>query len=168
MVKENRSVSGTKETPSAGFTHPSATALAAQLLADGTSVLLPARGNSMLPFVREGDILTIEAMKDATPQIDDIVFFRSPHGSPMVHRVIAIRHASAADSFLIRGDASTGIPDCVEQRHVLGRMVSLTRNGRTLDANSRLRRIAAGLWRNLFPIRWVFNRLRPTAFPAPA
>jgi hypothetical protein len=166
VVKGIRSAFTAKETPPAGLAHPSATALAAQLLADGTSVLLPARGHSMLPFVREGDILTIEAMNNASPQLDDIVFYRSPHGSPMVHRVTAIRHDLEADFILIRGDASTGVPDCVEPRHVLGRVVALTRNGQTLGANSLHRRIAARLWRGLFPLRWLLNRLRPTVLPA--
>ena len=62
-------------------------ALAQEFLAEGMKVLLPLKGNSMLPFIRPGkDLALVDARKDAAP--GDVVLARSVSGKYVIHRVV--------------------------------------------------------------------------------
>src|SRR5437667_205988 len=61
-----------------------------------------ARGRSMLPTIRDGEILQVERVDPATLRVGDIVLFRSG-GEFKAHRVIRNRK----ECFLTRGDASS-------------------------------------------------------------
>jgi len=73
--------------------------LAAELLSRGHEVTLRARGVSMSPLVRDGDLLQLAPL-DRPPCVGDLVAALSS-GRLLVHRVVQIREGEAE----LRGDA---------------------------------------------------------------
>ena len=122
-------------TPSGDFL-----ALAREILAAGHSLRFKARGHSMTPFVRDGDILTIAPVAGPDIQTGDIAFYSTGEGKAIAHRVHGTRRQAGAPALLLtRGDASAGRLDVVESNLVLGKAVLVERNGveRRLDTFGR-------------------------------
>lgn len=87
-----------------------------------------ARGWSMAPFVRDGDVITVSPLQQALPRVGEVVAFVRPGaGRLVVHRVVARR----GRGLLIRGDS---VPECADgtiaPEAVLGRVTRVERDGR--------------------------------------
>ena len=68
----------------------------------GAAMRFQAKGFSMSPFIRDGDVLTLSPLKNHLPQIGDTVAFISPATeSLLIHRVIGKR---GGPTFLLKGD----------------------------------------------------------------
>lgn len=106
-------------------------ALAEDQLAEGRSVKMSLRGTSMLPTLREEDVLTLEPMS-GEPQVGDVLLFRYC-GSHIVHRLV--RHDG--DIYTMQGDNCYST-ETVSRRDIVARVVAVTRpDGRTVDTDSR-------------------------------
>ena len=102
-----------------------------RMLGEGKRVRIPVKGYSMLPFIRgEKDEVWLETPGEV--KVDDIVLFHY-RGRYIMHRVIG----RDADKYIIRGD---GVPKNCEypvREEILGKVVSIIRDG----------------WQRLRPIR---------------
>jgi hypothetical protein len=101
--------------------------LARAVLARGVPFRFCARGWSMAPFVRDGDVITVSPVPHAVPGVGEVVAFVRPElGNVVVHRVVARRDAG----LFIQGDS---VPDCADgiiaPQHLLGRVTRVERNG---------------------------------------
>ena len=97
-------------------------------LARGASLRFTARGGSMDPFVRDGDVLTV-GVADRRPEVGDIVAACDPvTGRLLVHRVVA----HAAGGVLVRGDGAGQTDGVFGPADVLGTVVSVERLGRVV------------------------------------
>lgn len=128
--------------------------LSTELLRKGQSVRFKAPGRSMNPTIKEGETITIQPVAASTVGKGDIILYSFKKGF-IAHRVVRIlRKKSDAPSFIMRGDAS-GASDCpVSAQQVLGKVISVEREGRNLDLYSqraRIRRMAH---------KWAFNLKR--------
>jgi len=66
--------------------------LAKTILKQGNYIKFRAKGRSMSPSIRNGDILEVgPAIDDITP--GDIILYRSRENTPVVHRVIKINES---------------------------------------------------------------------------
>jgi protein tyrosine phosphatase (PTP) superfamily phosphohydrolase (DUF442 family) len=124
--------------------------LAAQVLEQGSPFVFAARGNSMLPFIREGDLLTVVPLGGALLRPGEIALYRRDGGSLLAHRVIGPA-ARGGEAWLMRSDGSRGELERVRSEEVLGRIVSLERRGRTRRLDTRRRLWVARLWHRLWP-----------------
>ena len=144
-------------------------ALAEEQLAEGHSVQMSLKGISMLPTLREEDVLTLEPMA-GEPCVGDVLLFRYA-GGHVVHRLI--KHEG--DTYVMQGDNNYGT-EVVSRRDIVARVVAVKRpDGRTVNTDSRewqclsRRSICRKKTKNTF-IRW-FGRegrrqLRPWYFVA--
>lgn len=105
--------------------------LCERLLASGTSVKFEARGGSMRPLLREGDVLTVDPARAAELHVGHIVLYRDAAGRAVVHRLVGRDRKSGM--LLVRGDAQFTRPDLLDPAEVLGRVISLSRGGTTLE-----------------------------------
>ena len=98
-------------------------ALAQEFLAEGMKVLLPLKGNSMLPFIRPGkDLALVDARKDAAP--GDVVLARIVGGKYVIHRVVK---KNPDGSLVLKGDGNlTGTETCPPDG-VMGTVVQVQR-----------------------------------------
>jgi hypothetical protein len=103
--------------------------LVAQLLGAGAAVELEARGGSMSPWVRDGDVVTITpfgAAGTALLRPGAVVAFRHPQGDRLVvHRLLRREGAG----WLARGDRSRQPDGVVAGGDLLGLVVGVARRG---------------------------------------
>lgn len=102
------------------------------VLEQGKSVRFQARGWSMRPLIRNGDIVTACSVKKASVKIGDIVFYIADNNRAMVHRIIGLRgNRNRGDmTAWIKGDACFGPTDKVPVQNIVGRVVVIERKGR--------------------------------------
>ncbi len=97
------------------------------VLARGLPFRFCARGWSMAPFIRDGDVITVSPLQQAPGFGEVVAFVRPGTESLVVHRVVA-RHGAAS---LVQGDAESEDADWpVLQESLLGRVTRVERNGR--------------------------------------
>lgn len=149
--------------------------LTADLLSRGTTVRFRPSGRSMYPSIREGELITVEPVLPSDVTLGDIVLYRSERGL-IAHRVIQVSRPQSEPSafgaagyrraclacgpsssrdarvFRLLGDASSCCDKPVKAHQILGRVVGVQRNGRSLALASRgakmwhkARRLASGV-----------------------
>jgi hypothetical protein len=98
------------------------------VLEKGKPFRFEATGDSMSPFIRNGDIITVSPLLGAPPRLGDVVAYIRPERRRklVVHRVIGRRNGS----YLIRGDSAPDHTDLVPKADILGRVSRVKRNGR--------------------------------------
>ena len=142
---------------------PSLDALAAESLRRGTTLRVRARGGSMLPFLRDGDVLVVRPAAAAEIGIGDVICYEPPAGGLCLHRVIAREDRG----FVTRGDALAYV-EVVPDAAVLGWVIVRERRGRhaALDTPRARRRgrliaaVAPAVARLLPPARWLHRAVR--------
>ena len=123
--------------------------LTTELLSQGTTVHFRPSGRSMYPSIREGELITVEPVQASDVKPADVVLYRSERGL-IAHRVVC--SSQDARVFRLQGDASLSCDEPVEAHRILGRVVGVQRNGRSVQLASRgakiwhrTRRLASGL-----------------------
>jgi len=85
-----------------------------------------ARGFSMYPFIKDGDVITVSPMGEGLPGLGDVVaFVQREIEKLLVHRVIRRR----ANSYFMKGDDTTAGDSPVPAANVLG-LVTRVERGR--------------------------------------
>lgn len=111
---------------------------AATLMAEGREVSFTPLGNSMLPFIRGGkDSVTLKA--NPAVKVGDMALVRL-QGRYVLHRVIAVD----GERLTLMGDGNLIGTESCTQADVLGTVVSVQRNGRSIPAGN-------GLWWRRIP-----------------
>ena len=115
----------------------------------GHSVRFPAPGDSMYPTICNGDIITVTPLEASSVTNGDIILYQHKSGVT-VHRVMRILKRSGKNSrsapkgpqdrslseklqFFLLGDAAIKYDDPICADQILGKVVSLERNGRRID-----------------------------------
>jgi signal peptidase len=136
--------------------------LSEDLLSLGLGVRFQAPGTSMHPTIRHGDVITVEPAAPLKLKMGDIILYRLQKDF-IVHRIVNIeKRKDCGVTFILRGDASPTCDAPVKSEQVLGKIVCLERDHRTIDPYS----LSVRLWTRLYPWlarfkRSVFERLLP-------
>jgi hypothetical protein len=120
--------------------------LSAGILGRGGVFTFRARGASMVPFVQDGDQLTVQPTEVATQRVGDVILYWAGGERLVAHRVVGRRLDGDRPLLVTRGDATTGPGDVVEAEQVLGRVVQVQRGDGTLDLERGMWYTAARLW----------------------
>jgi signal peptidase I len=93
----------------------------------GASFRFQAKGFSMTPTIRDGDVITVAPLKDIMPRRGDVVAFRHPERPQLlVHRVL---HAKEK-KYYIKGDNSPEGDGWVPAESILGLITNVERRGK--------------------------------------
>jgi signal peptidase I len=93
----------------------------------GGSFRFQAKGYSMTPAIRDGDVITIAPLKDIMPRRGDVVAFRHPERPQMlVHRVLHAREKK----YYIKGDNAPEGDGWVSAENILGLITHVERRGK--------------------------------------
>ena len=123
-------------------------ALLEAVVSRGAPFRFRAKGSSMTPFIRDGDIVTVSPIKDRPPRPGDVVAFARPGSRKLVvHRVVGRREAG----WLIKGDSYMHAEGPIPRDHVLGRVTRVERGGR---------RVLVGLGPERLLIPWLSHHQR--------
>jgi hypothetical protein len=116
-------MASTRVGPSPG--HPSVEELASQILRKGRSVRIKARGSSMTPFLRDGDIAFITPADGQGVRVGDVVCYEAAPARLVLHRVVG-RHGA---SIVAKGDALSSA-ELIVLSQILGVVRAIERRGR--------------------------------------
>lgn len=99
------------------------------VLGKGLPFRFEARGESMHPAIRHGDVVTVAPLAGRPPAIGDIAAFVHPEtGGVRVHRVVAVD----GGRYVLKGDNALGADPPVGRDAILGLVAGLERGGRRL------------------------------------
>lgn len=84
------------------------------------------KGFSMTPFIKDGDVVTIYPLSNATVTLGMCVAFISESGRLAIHRIIGRR----AGLYIIKGDNSSMIDGYFTQENILGYVSVIERNSK--------------------------------------
>ena len=121
-----------------------------ELISEGKTVTLTVKGNSMNPFmVHLRDQITLGPWKDEDIKIGAVALVKDTNGNYLIHRII--RRNDNAVTLL--GDGNMNMTETATFENIIGIMLSITRKGRVVRANSLCWRVYSWLWRILTPVR---------------
>jgi signal peptidase len=137
-----------------------------EIIAQGRSVQIIASGYSMFPFLRKGDLLTVEPVSMDKIKPGDVVVFESEE-KWIAHRVIRILNHKNEIQFLLRGDTNFQFDEEINQKNYIGQIKYFRRKNKSknLDTCTRL------LWTRLIIASgvvygricrftlWIFNKI---------
>lgn len=115
-----------------------------EIIRQGRSVQIVASGYSMYPFLRKGDLLTVEPVTMETIKLGDIVVFESG-GKWIAHRVIHIRSKADSLGFLLRGDTCIEFDPVVNKENYIGSVRVFTRKNSKKNSSTG----ALNAWRKI-------------------
>lgn len=128
----------------------------------------------MVPFVRDGDIVTVAPLAERPPDIGDVISYRRSTGSSrvlVIHRVVGIHASHVA----VLGDGNGRQAEVVSTTEIIGRVIRLERNGRDIRLGlgperrfiawvSRARLLWRPPWSFGMSLGRIFSRLRLLRF----
>lgn len=103
-------------------------ALVDEVLAGGFDIRIRVTGNSMAPFLRGGEILTIRKVPCNTLCRGDLIFFTTIEGFLILHRIVEKQQGEdAAYFFRTKGDALSTMDELVREHDILGKVCKIER-----------------------------------------
>ena len=106
-------------------------------------------GDSMLPLIRQGRDLLVIKPKVGRLMKYDIPLYKRDSGQYVLHRVLKVR----PDDYVICGDNRWSREYGITDRHIVGVLTALIRNGKEIPMTDWRLRMYAHLWCDLFPLR---------------
>jgi signal peptidase I len=132
----------------------------------GAPFRFQARGSSMTPAIRDGDVITVAPLKDIKIGRGDVLAFRHPERPQLlVHRILRKKE----NRFFIKGDNCSAADGWIPAENILGIVTQVGRQGKIRFWPSRLQ---PSFWSNAYllfyplwpPVRrvlvWAWRRLR--------
>ncbi len=107
------------------------------------------RGDSMWPLIRSGKDLLIIGRPSGRLKKYDIPLYRRDSGQYVLHRVLAVR----PDGYVLCGDNRWSMETGISDRHVVGVLTGIVRDGKELSLTGWRSRLYVFLWCGLFPLR---------------
>jgi phage repressor protein C with HTH and peptisase S24 domain len=105
------------------------------VLEKGKAFRFEARGASMHPVIRDGDIVTVRPLAGGTRTGDVVAFVHPVTGGVRIHRVVG----AGETGYLLKGDNALCEDGAVARDALLGRVARIEREGRTVLLGPALR-----------------------------
>ena len=118
----------------------------AKLISEGKSVTMKVKGNSMLPFIKDGD--TVKLVKTDHLKLYDIVLARIDDEQYVLHRIIRMKD----NQLILMGDGNLKGCERCKVEDVLA-LATIKVNKKEYDFRSDLHLKKARIWNLLLPIR---------------
>lgn len=129
--------------------------LASQVLRRGRGLRIKARGGSMTPFLRDGDVALVTPARAGEVRVGDVVCYETTPGRLFLHRAVTRRGAR----IVTKGDALPSA-DVISPRQILGTVSAIERRGRLKRLDTRAARVGNRVIAFLSP---ALSRLLPLA-----
>lgn len=113
-------------------------------------------GDSMMPLIKQGrDVLVISTVNGRLKRYD-IPLYKRDSGQYVLHRILKVRK----NDYVICGDNRCNKEYGITDRHIIGVLSGIIRDGREIHMTDIKCRIYAHLWCDLFPVRVLIIRIR--------
>lgn len=121
--------------------------LSKDVLVRGDCLRFQARGGSMCPLIRDGDILEVQPIEVAEVRLGDVIFFQGHRGNMLAHRLVHKTQAENGETTLIaKGDAASQFDQPVRPDQLFGKVISIERRQKRVELDSRLIKLMGLLW----------------------
>ena len=114
-------------------------------------------GDSMYPFIKPRDLLVIEKLKTPLKKYD-VPLYKRDTGQYVLHRIVKIKNGE----YYICGDNRAHLEGGIEDRHIIGLLTEIVRDGKTISVYSskyRFYKLFLPLRRFRLSIRYIFRRV---------
>ncbi len=132
--------------------------LSAEVLRAGKALRFRARGASMQPMLRDGDVLLVQPVGSDPVQLGDVVLCSGDPGHVVVHRVVRRLAGPDGPLFTVQGDQLPQPDGSFRRVQVYGRVVAIERSGAHVDLDRPLMRMLSVL--AVLRSRWNLGRGR--------
>jgi signal peptidase I len=132
------------------------------ILRNGTSLRVKVTGKSMASFLNGGEILTIRKVPSSSLHIGDLIFFKTRHGIPVLHRILKKERKDNAHIFKTKGDAVLSIDEPAYESDILGKVCKIESNS---DGKRKYIDMESSLWRNINYLLAVINIGKSKTYP---
>ena len=113
-------------------------------------------GDSMMPLIKQGrDVLVISTVNGRLKRYE-IPLYKRDSGQYVLHRILKVRK----NDYVICGDNRCNKEYGITDRHIIGVLSGIIRDGREIHMTDIKCRIFAHLWCDLFPVRVLIIRIR--------
>lgn len=107
-------------------------------------------GVSMLPLIKQGrDMFTLTKKTEERCKKYDVVLYRRPPKSYVLHRVVMVRK----DDYVILGDNCLNKEYGIRDEDILGVMTCFVRKGKDYSVNHKGYMLYSRLWYAIYPLR---------------
>lgn len=112
-------------------------------------------GDSMMPYIKQGrDVLVISEVNGRLNKYD-VPLYKRDSGQYVLHRILKVRE----NDYVICGDNRWNKEYGITDRHIIGILTGVIRDGQEIPVTSRKYRIYVHLWCGLFPVRAFILRV---------
>ncbi|MBQ6169926.1 MAG: S24/S26 family peptidase [Ruminococcus sp.] len=113
-------------------------------------------GDSMRPLIRQGrDLLIIEKPQGRLKKYD-VPLYKRDSGQYVLHRILKVRDSD----YVICGDNRWTKEYGITDRHIIGVLTAVVRDGREMPVTDKRYRAYVHLWCGLFPVRAFILKVR--------
>lgn len=126
-----------------------------EVLAEKGELIYTNVGDSMYPLIKPRDLLVIKRPELPLKRLD-IPLYKRDSGQYVLHRIIKVRK----DDYLICGDNRVGVESGITDRHIIGVLTEIIRDGETISVYSPKKRLYAHVYSDFMPIKRVIFRLK--------
>jgi len=121
-------------------------ALAGEILGQGRTLRFRARGVSMRPFIRDGDVIEVTGREGMRLQVGTVALFEHTDGAVLAHRIVRVRNEGGERRVQMRGDGLMTPDGWVGVERILGVVTAVERNGELTRLDTGGQRLKARLW----------------------
>jgi len=133
------------------------TGLSSELLEKGNIVRLRAQGESMYPFIRDGDILCISPSQAQDVRYADIVYCRNLEGKAIIHRVIKKKNKEGMFLVLTKGDSSSQSDGYIGSGNIFGKVIMIEKGNASIGIENGLLRLINIIYARFLPLsKWAY------------
>lgn len=112
-------------------------------------------GDSMMPYIKRGrDVLVISEVNGRLNKYD-VPLYKRDSGQYVLHRILKVRE----NDYVICGDNRWNKEYGITDRHIIGILTGVIRDGQEIPVTNRKYRIYVHLWCDLFPVRAFILRV---------
>ncbi len=122
----------------------------ADIIREKGELIYTCAGNSMNPLIHEGDLVVIQAVSAPLKKYD-VPLYRRDSGQYVLHRIIGVRK----NDYLLCGDNRFRKESGITDRHIIGVLTAVIRNGKTVPVNGKRQ----FLYRHTLFLRRIIKRL---------
>lgn len=113
-------------------------------------------GDSMMPFIRQGRDVLVISRAEGRLKLYDVPLYKRDSGQYVLHRILKVRE----NDYVICGDNRWNREYGITDRHIIGVLTGVIRNGKEIRVTDRKYRIYGHLWCDFFPVRAFIIRIR--------
>ena len=136
--------------------------LSDQILSNGGALSFKAYGSSMTPFIKSGDVISVEPVAENSLTVGTIVLCKSSQTRAVAHRVVKRHVKNGQIFFTLKGDALLRPDQTVTIEQVMGKITGIKRDTRIIRFDRKPWPLAYSLWLKSHPIGPLFLKVIST------